>query len=552
MPDASFGIDLGTTYSVAAYVDDTGRPSIARNSIGDETTPSVVYFEDASSVVVGDTAKRTALIYPDRVVGRIKREMGQKRSYEFDGVEHTPESISALILKQVAKDAGESANRDVSQVVITVPAYFGMLERDATKKAGSIAGLDVVGIVPEPVAAALHYDVVTDAVGKTVLVYDLGGGTFDTTVIRIEADDIRVLCTDGDQELGGSDWDDVLAAHILDEFVKAAQPAEPPGEDENFMQELALIAEDTKRQLSQVAARPVPLRFAGAAARIDVTREQFETLTLDLLDQTIAITKRTLQTLADKHGTTAIDEVLLVGGSSKMPAVANRLKAEFGWEPKLHEPDLAVAKGAALYALSRTVHQWRDDEQQRSGDSPVSIEDAAEEISIRTGIAVATLEQIANKKTHNVLPKSFGVRLIDTSLPNWREDQESALYVEHLVHANDSLPAVPELFKAATIETGQEAVEIAIYEQAGAQESRRMADNHPVNEGAETIDGIPPLPAGSPIDITMTVDDEGLLSVTAVEPTSGKSLNIKVRVSVLSDEEVATAKKAVSAITVSA
>jgi molecular chaperone DnaK len=552
MPDASFGIDLGTTYSVAAYVDETGRPSIARNSIGDETTPSIVYFESASNVVVGDTAKRTSLIYPDRVVARIKREMGQKRTYDFDGVEYTPESISALILKQIAQDAAVSANREVGHVVITVPAYFGMLERDATKKAGNIAGLDVVGIVPEPVAAALHYDVVTAAAGKNVLVYDLGGGTFDTSVIRIEEDDIRVLCTDGDQKLGGTDWDDVLAAHILHEFVKEAQPADSPEEDENFMQELALIAEDTKKQLSQVSSRPVPLRFAGAAARIEITRDQFEALTLDLLDLTIAITRRTLQTLKDKHGTTTLDEVLLVGGSSKMPAVAKRLKDEFGWEAKLHEPDLAVAKGAALYALSRTVHQWRNEEQERTGGAAVSVEEAAEEISLRTGIAAAKLEQIANKNTHNVLPKAFGVRLVDTSTPNWRDNVDEACYVEHLVHANDPIPAGPHEFQAATLEDGQEGVEIALYEQAGAQESRRMEDNHAVNEGAGTIDGIPRLPAGSPIDITMNVDGEGLLTVDAVEPASGNVLNIRVRVSVLSDEEVASAKKAISAITVSA
>ncbi len=330
MSEMSFGIDLGTTYSVAAYIDDSGRPSIARNA-GSETTASVVYFENKSNVVVGETAKQTAVLYPDKVVARIKREMGQKRTYRFDGVDHTPETISALILKQVAQGAAVSVGREVTQAVITVPAYFGMLERDATKKAGEIAGLDVTGIIPEPVAAALHYDVVSDAVGKTILVYDLGGGTFDTTVIRIEPDDIRVLCTDGHQELGGADWDDALSRYLLDEFVRQVEPPEAPEDDQEFMQELVSKAEEAKIALTQASSRPVTLRFAGAAARIEITREQFEARTGDLLDRTIDITRRTLETLAERHGAASIDEVLLVGGSSKMPAVGARLRGEFGW-----------------------------------------------------------------------------------------------------------------------------------------------------------------------------------------------------------------------------
>jgi molecular chaperone DnaK len=552
MSDISFGIDLGTTFSVAAYVDEAGRPSIARNSLGSETTASVVYFENPASVIVGDTAKRSSLIYPDRVISRIKRSMGQKRNYQFDGADYTPESISALILKQVAQDAALATGHKVAQVVITVPAYFGMLERDATRKAGEIAGLDVVGIIPEPVSAALHYDAITDSVGKTLLVYDLGGGTFDTTVIRIEADDIRVLCTDGDQELGGSDWDSALVGCLLAKFLQEAEPTEPPEEDPDFMQELVLLAEEVKIQLSQAASRPVPLRFAGSAARLEITRAEFEGLTRDLLDRTIMITRRMLATLADRHGPTTIDEVLLVGGSVRMPAVASRLRAEFGWEPKLHEPDLAVAKGAALYAVSRAVHRWREEEQQRSGGDLASVQDAVEEISLRTGIAADVLAQVASRQTRNVLPKAFGVELLDRSRPNWEADPASASYVEHLVHANDTLPTGPRQLAAATVSPGQQAVEIAIYEQAGAQESPAMDSNHPVNDGAKTISGIPPLPAGSPIAITMTVDDEGLLSVTAVEPRSGEQLRIDVRVSVLTDEEVHAAKKAISAITVSA
>ena len=477
--------------------------------------------------------------------------MGQHRTYRFDGVDYTPESISALILKQVVQDAADSTGYQPSGVVITVPAYFGMLERDATKNAGEIAGLNVTGIIPEPVAAALHYDVVSNAAGKTILVYDLGGGTFDTTVIRLEGDDIRVLCTDGDQELGGADWDDALARYLLGEFVRETQPADSPEDDQEFMQDLVAKAEEAKIQLTQASSRQVPLRLPGASARVEITRDQFEDLTRDLLDRTVDITKRTLAALAERHGVTSVDEVILVGGSSKMPAVSSRLRAEFGWEPKLHEPDLAVAKGAALYALGRTVRKRRE-EQEEAGGSPVTMEAAAEDVSLQTGIAAQKLEQIASKETHNVLPKAFGVKLLDGTHPDWDKDPERASYIKHLVHANDELPAGPHHLTAGTAVDGQETVEISIYEQAGARESKDLEANHPVNEGGGHITDIPPMPAGSPIDISMRVDDEGLLTVTAVEPQSRKELRIKVRVSVLSEGQVSEAKKVISAITVSA
>ncbi|MCA1675845.1 MAG: Hsp70 family protein, partial [Actinobacteria bacterium] len=351
-----FGIDLGTTYSAVAYVNEAGQPAVCRNFDSLETTPSVVYFENEANVVVGSVAKNSAITYPDRVVSLIKRKMGSEATFEFDGTTYTPESISALILKQLAADAAEHTNGGVSKVVITVPAYFGMLERDATKNAGKIAGLDVIGIVPEPVAAALHYEATTDAENKTILVYDLGGGTFDTTVIRVAKDEIVVVCTDGDDNLGGADWDARLKDLLLTKFREHVPPEVDIEEDAEFLQSVAIVAEDTKKQLSKVESRPVPLRGAGTAARVDVSRAEFEAVTDDLLDKTLEIVQRTLDTLEQKAPGTTVDEVLLVGGSTKMPAVAQRLRAKFGWEPKLHDPELAVAKGAALYALGRVVH----------------------------------------------------------------------------------------------------------------------------------------------------------------------------------------------------
>lgn len=548
-----FGIDLGTTYSVVAYVDETGRPTVCRNGVGAETTPSVVFFENATNIIVGETAKRSAMVQADRVVGLIKRQMGSEERYDFDGVEYTPESISALILKQLAQDAASYTGGAVEQVVITVPAYFGMQERKATKQAGEIAGLDVLGIVPEPVAAAVHYELTSAADGKTVLVYDLGGGTFDTSVIRVDNNEITVVCTDGDSSLGGADWDARLRKYLLERFVEETSQDESLADDEEFLQELANIAEEVKKHLTLQEKRPVPLRFAGASARIDVERGKFEELTGDLLDRTIEIVRRTLDTLEQKSPGATVDEVLLVGGATRMPAVRARLAKEFGWDPKLHDPDLAVAKGAAIYALGRVVH--------REIEHAVGADDSADEaaaksaeiinhIADRTSIPEAALTNLAAKKTHAVLPKAFGVKLVDSRDPDWRRKPRRH-FVKHLVRANDQLPTGDKYLATETVDDGQTGVQVELYEQAGTVAGEEIEDNKPVNQGSGLITGIPPLPAGSPIEIRMSVDDEGLLQLHATEPASATSLDIQVSVSVLSDAEVAEATEVVAGLTVS-
>ncbi|MFI1195448.1 Hsp70 family protein [Micromonospora sp. NPDC020750] len=546
-----FGIDLGTTYSVVSYIDETGRPAVVRNVItNDETTPSVVYFEEGTGeVVVGEAAKRVSRLYPSRVVERVKRSMGREAQWEFDDTTYTPESISALILKQLAQDAEYYTKRPVHQVVITVPAYFGLLERDATRNAGRIAGLDVVEVVPEPVAAALQYDLGGETT-RTVLVYDLGGGTFDTTVIRIDADAVEVLCTDGDQQLGGADWDARLVQYLVDEFVGHAGPADDPTLDEEFMQDLALTAEEVKQQLSTVTSRRVPMRYAGASTSVEVTRETFEDVTRDLLDRTVEYTERTLNTLGDKLGiadpAAAVDEVLLVGGSSKMPAVARRLAERWGWTARLHDPDLAVAKGAARFALSRALWAWDG-----QGAAPTAEEkqQRASALALALGMDEESLTASANRRIVTVLPKSFGVKLQDTSAPDWRSQPEN-MYVEHLVHANEALPIEGRKLDARTIEDGQTAVQIEIYEQAGAAESPDLAANKPVDRGAGVIGGLPPLPRHSPIAISMGVSVGGELRLHAVEPGSGQELTIEVQVSVLSEDEVHQAREVVAALTV--
>ena len=548
-----FGIDLGTTYSVVSYVDEFGKPAVVRDlAENSETTPSVVYFENAGNVVVGAQAKNVALLYPDRVVQRVKREMGQERLWEFDGEQYTPEKISALILKQLAQNAAEDTGREVKDVVITVPAYFGMLERDATRNAGRIAGLDVIGIVPEPVAAALQYEVADASRDRTVLVYDLGGGTFDTSVIRVTPTAVEVLCTDGDQALGGVDWDDRLIEHILAEFDRSTSAADEARNDPSFMQGLRDKAEDIKRQLTRMESRVLPVQFAGASASVNVTRDAFEQVTRDLLDNTLRCTDRTLELLAGKLGTTdaagSIDDVLLVGGSSKMPMVTAALAAKYGWKPRLHDPDLAVAKGAARFARSRAGWAWDGDESARPTE-----QQRRERVSViaqRAGVDEGALARIAEKEITTVLPKAFGVKLVDTSRPGWEKDPDSSSFVQHLVHANDTLPSGPRHFTAGTVVPNQREVSIEVYEQAGSEAAPEMASNKSVDKGEGLITDLPPLPANAPIDIVMNIDSEGLLEVKAAEPSSGKNLTIKVRISLLSEEEVIDARSAVSLIAV--
>ena len=201
----TFGIDLGTTYSCISYCDESGHAKVVRNATGDETTPSVVYFEDAENIVVGRYAKDVAKLYPDSVVSLIKREMGTNWEREFHGRVHTPESVSAVILRKLAEYASEETGETVRDVVITVPAYFGVAEREATRRAGELAGLNVLNVIQEPIAAALHYEAALAATDQTILVFDLGGGTFDTTVIKVADGDVRAVCTDGDNRLGGAD-----------------------------------------------------------------------------------------------------------------------------------------------------------------------------------------------------------------------------------------------------------------------------------------------------------------------------------------------------------
>lgn len=485
------GIDLGTTFSAVAAVGADGVPSVLPNSLGELTTPSVVYFESATEVLVGTAARDAGTVDPDNAVALIKRRMGDEFELLFHGVAHTPESVSALILRSLAADArAQLGGDDPVRAVITVPAYFGVREREATYQAARLAGIEVLELLAEPVAAALHYGVAARP-GSTVLVYDLGGGTFDTTVLRVERGGAQVVATDGDSRLGGADWDERIAGFLL-ESVAAAVPGTDPYEDDALLHEIRLVAETAKRGLGDRNSRPVTVRCGGRRVSVPFDRAALEAIGADLVERTLAIVDRVLAGAADK-GVLRIHEVVLVGGSTKMPAIATTVGERLRREPRLVDPDHAVVRGAALRAAELAGRGTRA------------------------------------RSTRSVVPRSFGVLVEDSHDP-----AAARQVVVHTVHRNSPLPATATA-DFCTVMDGQDAVRIQIFEQAGELPSDAVADNRRVLDGELT--GLPALPAGSRIEVTLRVSEDGRLAVTAREPGSGGVLELEAYMDGVLDTE---------------
>jgi molecular chaperone DnaK len=564
-----FGIDLGTTYSAIAYIDQSGKPVVAHSAVqGTDITPSVVQFESESNIVVGETAKSAAQISPDQVVSLVKRQMGNADwGREFFGNRYSAPAVSALILSALAQDAEMETGRKVDKVVITVPAYFGTLERAATRQAGEIAGLTVLEVIPEPVAAAISYGLATEPGERTILVFDLGGGTFDVTIIKFTEDAVVTVVTDGDNNLGGADWDEMLFEYLSQSAVEQIGN-EDILEDPYFVQDLWGHAEDVKKRLSQSESRDVLLRATGGVAKVTVTRAEFQKKTRHLLEKAVTITKRALATAeAESPGVTAeISDVILVGGSSLMPAVSETLRAEFGWQPKLSDPHLAVAKGAALFAAGALVRElaWEDAASATSGDpdaaditpTEAQLEKAAEALSDEIGVDADRLLGIAKKSTtRNRLPKAIGIELIDDSLPGWRDQSPVPTHIVHQVPAQAELPydpiALGESFTAATVAPNQDAVRISLWEQSSPEPGSALASNRYLESGV--IDGLGEynLPQGSPIELYFFVSNDGDISLKATEPKSGKNLEVKARIALLTETEIAEAKTVFNGLTVS-
>jgi molecular chaperone DnaK len=495
MAREALGIDLGTTNSAVAKVDADRKVIILPNANGEEITPSVVYFDDDRDVVVGAEAKATLAVDPNNGVALVKRLMGTDAPIIIKGQSHTPESISALILKQLVGAASTEAN---PQVVITVPAYFGTKEREATYQAAAIAGLDVLALLDEPVAAAIHYGL-DEGRNQTILVYDLGGGTFDTTVLKVDAGTVTVVATDGHNALGGADVD----ARLVEVVLARMEPGLPAEEYEAFlddprtMGQLTMDVEHVKRSLSSRTSQEMMIRTPHDRIKVTITRSDLESACRDLFEQTSLIVDRLLEATKAK-GAGSVDEVIMVGGSSRIPALIDQLKARFGVQPKLVEPDLAVAKGAARYA-----HQIANAGALAVGGTPQP----------RYGLAGLA-------KVTPVAPRAIGV-LIDDSFDPSGERQ----FVQHLIKANDELPAKETTSGFGTILDNQETVRIQIFEQAGSIVSEDIGHNTRVLDGELT--GLSGLPAGSVIEITMETAVDGRLTVTAREPVSGKVLTLE-------------------------
>lgn len=348
-----YGIDLGTTYSAITWINEFGKSETFVNSDGDLITPSVVFFESKENLIVGKEAKEAGQADPERVVDLIKREIGQETTRTFDGVEYSPERISSLILKRLITDV-RAKGKEVDRAVITCPAYFNPSERAATRAAGEMAGIEVLGILEEPVAAALQFCDTEVTEPRNVIVYDLGGGTFDVTIVSMsENGDVEVVCTDGDHRLGGADWDLCMCEILEEKFYAEHQTETEIKNDPCSLYETKLKAERMKKILSKRENTMESLMHEGLRARITVTRTEFNEKTKHLLDKTKETTRKMID-FAKEKGITKIHHFLLVGGSTRMLQVQEMVAAEFctelGVEPTLYDPDESVAKGAARYA----------------------------------------------------------------------------------------------------------------------------------------------------------------------------------------------------------
>lgn len=527
-----FGIDLGTTYSCIAYIDESGKPVVLKNAEGNLTTPSVVYFESQSDVTVGSAAKENLKMYPDKTVDLIKRNIGKPGfSLNINGIDMKPEEISSYILKKVVQDAEDTLRMEgkledgekIRDVVITCPAYFGVAERDATQAAGVIAELNVMAIINEPTAAAITYGVTDDSQNKTVLVYDLGGGTFDITMINIKPGEIRVVVTGGDHNLGGRDWDEKILMYLADQYQSETGTPDNILEDAETFQELSLAAERAKKLLSAKEKAPVAVNYMGERVRVELTREKFDELTEDLLTRTIDLTRDMFKD-AEKKGYSQSDvtEILLVGGSSKMPQVMSRVKSEFGIETKMFDPDEAVAKGAAIYANKMSEYNIVLEEiAKQQGKSFEEVKKQVDEgqMDVQKEAKKANIPMRGGRLPGkdvtfiNVSSRSFGTVAYD-------ENDQLKLY--NIILKNAELPAtgVNPFYPRYD---NQQSVRFQVMESLTSEEKVDP------DLGKEIGTAELSLPAGvtrdTEIEVTFRLDESGLLHLHAKEMKGGREVD---------------------------
>ena len=484
------GIDLGTTNSCVAVMEG-GEPVVISNSEGARTTPSVVSFQANGERLVGQVAKRQAITNPDKTIISIKRHMGTNYKVNIDGKDHSPQEISAMVLQKIKADAEAYLGESVTQAVITVPAYFNDSERQATKDAGKIAGLEVLRIINEPTAAALAYGLDKMDTNQKIFVYDLGGGTFDVSILELGDGVFEVLSTNGDTKLGGDDFDQRIMDHIAETFK--AENGIDLRNDKMALQRLKEAAEKAKIELSSSMQTNINLPFITADATgpkhidMNLTRAKFNEITHDLVQRSIEPMKKAL---ADANlSLSDINKVILVGGSTRIPAVVEAVKNFTGKEPsKGVNPDECVAVGAAIQA------------------------------GVLTG-------EVKDVLLLDVTPLTLGIETLGgVATP--------------LIERNTTIPAK----KSQTFSTaadGQTSVEIHV-----VQGERQMAaDNKTL--GRFTLSGIAPAPRGIPqIEVTFDIDANGLVKVSAVDKATNKEANITITASTnLSESEVEAAVK---------
>ena len=485
------GIDLGTTNSCVAVMEG-GKPVVIANAEGLRTTPSVVAFSKTGERLVGDPAKRQAVTNADKTISSIKRHMGTDYKVEIDGKKYTPQEISAMILQKLKSDAENYLGEKVTEAVITVPAYFNDAQRQATKDAGKIAGLDVKRIINEPTAAALAYGLDNEHEQK-IMVYDLGGGTFDVSIIEIGDGVIEVLATAGDNHLGGDDFDNKVTQWMLDEFKKTE--GVDLSNDKMALQRLKEAAEKAKKELSTATTTNINLPFITATAEgpkhldMTLTRAKFDELTADL----IARTERPVREALEGAGLTAaeLDKVLLVGGSTRMISAQDKVRALTGKEPsKTLNPDECVAIGASIQGGKLAGD---------SGAGDILLLDVTPlTLSIETMGGVAT----------------------------------------HLIERNTTIPTKKsQIFSTAA--DNQTAVDINV-----VQGERQFArDNKSL--GQFRLDGIAPARRGVPqIEVTFDIDANGIVNVSAKDLGTGKEQHITITAgSNMSDSDIEKAVK---------
>ncbi|MFN3556938.1 MAG: Hsp70 family protein [Bacteroidales bacterium] len=536
-----YGIDLGTTYSCIAHVDEFGKPVIIANMENERTTPSVIFLETPENIIVGTEAKNQLRAEPQKVASFIKRNMGDPHFiFHCHNRDYRPEELSAYILRKLAHDASEKMGQEVKNVVITCPAYFGINEREATRKAGQLAGLNVMHIINEPTSAALAYGM-EQVQDQTVLVYDLGGGTFDVTIISVKQDAIEVVVTGGDHNLGGKNWDNSLMEYLSAQFLEKTglEPETNIFASPETYGDLQIGAENAKKTLSQRDKTRVTILWETYREAVEVSRETFDDITAAHLQRTIMLTDQLLEEAKAKN-VFDFDKILLVGGSTRMPQISQALEMRFpGKTIEFFDPDESVAKGAAIYGHNLMINGElikRLANAMGVNTHDIDLENVPREhkekvVNQLAGEMGTTTHAIIKSgiKITNVVSKTFGVKTFNSEL--------NRTVVFNMIMKQTAVPAeITDHFE--TLSDNQRSVEIAIFENETTREWVEIADAVKLGEGS--IEGLPAhLPKGSPIEITFRINAEGRLEVHAIETTGKNECQLTIETtSVISDDEM--------------